>query len=123
MLAKIRRMHLRDRMSLREVSRRTGLSRNTVRSSLRRPEVVEPKYPARKAASKLDGWMEVLRARLRSDSHRAKRERRTAMALFQSIRAQGYAGGYGRVMRQPLHLHDACPQITDRRRSRARPDS
>jgi transposase len=36
MLAKIRRMHLRDRMSLREVSRRTGLSRNTVRSWLRR---------------------------------------------------------------------------------------
>ncbi|MBL8492664.1 MAG: helix-turn-helix domain-containing protein, partial [Rhodocyclaceae bacterium] len=30
-LAKIRRMHYRDGMSLREVSRRTGLSRNTVR--------------------------------------------------------------------------------------------
>jgi len=97
MLAKIRRMHLRDRMSLREVSRRTGLSRNTVRSWLRRPEVVEPKYPPRKNASKLDGWTEVLRTWLRSDSHRVKRERRTAMALYQAIRAQGYAGGYGRV--------------------------
>ena len=97
MLAKIRRMHLRDGMSLREVSRRTGLSRNTVRSWLRRPEVVEPKYPPRKAASKLDGWAEVLRTWLRSDSHRVKRERRTAIALFQAIRAQGYAGGYGRV--------------------------
>jgi len=96
-LAKIRRMHLRDRMSLREVSRRTGLSRNTVRSWLRRPEVVEPKYPPRKSASKLDGWTEVLRTWLRSDSHRAKRERRTAIALFQAIRSQGYAGGYGRV--------------------------
>jgi len=97
MLAKIRRMHFRDRMSLREVSRRTGLSRNTVRSWLRRPEVVEPKYPPRKSASKLEGWTEVLRTWLRSDGHRAKRERRTAMALFQAIRAQGYGGGYGRV--------------------------
>ena len=97
MLAKIRRMHLRDGMSLREVARRTGLSRNTVRSWLRRPQVVEPKYPPRKSASKLDGWAEVLRTWLRTDSHRAKRERRSARALFQAIRAQGYGGGYGRV--------------------------
>lgn len=34
MLAKIRRMHLRDGLSIREVSRRTGLSRNTVRQWL-----------------------------------------------------------------------------------------
>lgn len=97
MLAKIRRMHLRDGMSLREVSKRTGLSRNTVRSWMRRPQVVEPVYPPRKTASKLDGWTEVLQTWLRTDSHRGKRERRTAKGLFQAIRAQGYAGGYGRV--------------------------
>ena len=97
MLAKIRRMHLRDGMSLREVSRRTGLSRNTVRSWMRRPQVVEPVYPGRKVVSKLDGWTEVLQTWLRTDGHRAKRERRTAKGLFQAIRAQGYAGGYGRV--------------------------
>ena len=44
MLAKIRRMHLRDRLSIREVARRTGLSRNTVREWLRKPQVVEPCY-------------------------------------------------------------------------------
>ncbi len=97
MLAKIRRMHFRDGMSLREVTRRTGLSRNTVRSWLRRPEVVEPKYPSRKAASKLDGWIELLGTWLRTDSHRGGRERRTAKALFEAIRAEGYTGGYGRV--------------------------
>lgn len=97
MLAKIRRMHLRDGMSLREVSKRTGLSRNTVRSWMRRPQVVEPMYPPRKAVSKLDGWTEVLQTWLRSDGHRARRERRTARALFQAIRVQGYGGGYGRV--------------------------
>ena len=51
MLAKIRRMHLRDGLSIREVSRRTGLSRNTVRQWLRQEGVTEPKYPARTSAS------------------------------------------------------------------------
>ena len=47
MLAKIRRMHFRDHLSLHEISRRTGLSRNTVRAWLRRPQVPEPRYPKR----------------------------------------------------------------------------
>jgi transposase len=97
MLAKIRRMHFRDGMSLREVARRTGLSRNTVRDWLRRPEETEPKYPARKTVSKLDGWAELLRTWLRTDSHRAKRERRTARMMFQAILAEGYNGSYNRV--------------------------
>ena len=39
MLAKIRRMHLRDGLSIREVSRRTGLSKNTVKRWLRQEGV------------------------------------------------------------------------------------
>ena len=97
MLAKIRRMHFRDGMSLREVSRRTGLSRNTIRGWLRRPGVVEPKYTKRRTASKVDEWAELLCTWLRTDSHRAKRDRRTAKVLFEVIRAQGYGGSYGRV--------------------------
>jgi DNA-binding transcriptional regulator LsrR (DeoR family) len=31
MLGKVRRMHVRDKLSLHEISKRTGLSRNTVR--------------------------------------------------------------------------------------------
>ena len=54
MLAKIRRTHFRDGMSLREIARRTGLSRNTVRGWLRRPEVVEPKFHPRRAVSVVD---------------------------------------------------------------------
>lgn len=97
MLAKIRRMHFRDGMSLREVARRTGLSRNTIRSWLRRPEVVEPKFQPRQAVSVIDEWTELLGTWLRTDSHRGKRERRTAKAMFEAIRALGFSGGYGRV--------------------------
>lgn len=45
MLAKIRRMHIRDGMLFSEIGQRTGLSRYTVRRSLRRVDWIEPTYP------------------------------------------------------------------------------
>ena len=98
MLAKIRRMHLRDGLSIREISRRTGLSRNTVRQWLRQEGVTEPKYPKREEVSVLDAWAEHLETALRADQHRPRRERRTAKALFEQIRALGYGGSYPRVV-------------------------
>jgi len=47
MLAKIRRMHFRDKVFLREIARQTGLSRNTIRCWLRRPAITESVYPDR----------------------------------------------------------------------------
>ncbi len=91
MLAKIRRMHLRDGLSIREISRRTGLSWNTVRQWLRQDCVTEPKYPKRTTTSMLDAWIEPLAAALRADAHRPSREGRTAKAL-------GYPGSYPRVV-------------------------
>jgi transposase len=98
MLAKIRRMRFRDQLSVREIARRTGLSRNTVRHWLRQDGSTEPRYAARVTTSKLDAYKEQLNAWLQTDSHRAKRERRTAKVLFQLLQAQGYPGGYGRVV-------------------------
>ena len=97
MLAKIRRMYFRDKLSLREIAKRSGFSRNTLRRWLRQEDVVEPVYPARVTRSILDPYRERLEAWLRSDSHRPKRDRRTARVLFQHLQAQGYPGGYGRV--------------------------
>jgi transposase len=97
MLAKIRRMHFRDHLPLREIAKRTGLSRNTVRRWLRQADVTEPRYPARTTPSVLDPYVEQLETWLRADSHRPKRNRRTLKVLFQHLRAQGYPGGYGRV--------------------------
>jgi transposase len=97
MLATIRRLHFRDKLSVRAIAKRTGLSRNTVRTWLRQPAVTQPAYPKRVTASILDPWKEQLASWLRADSHRSKRERRTAQRLFELLRAEGYAGGYGRV--------------------------
>jgi transposase len=97
MLAKIRRMHLRDGLSIREVSRRTGLSRNTVRQWLRQDDVTQPKYPKREASSAVDAWAEHLASALKADAHRPVRERRTAKMLFEQIRSLGYSGSYARL--------------------------
>ena len=56
MLAKIRRMYFRDKRSLREIARRNGISRNTLRRWLRQEDVTEPVYPARVTPSILDPY-------------------------------------------------------------------
>ena len=97
-LGKIRRMHYRDKLSLHEITKRTGLSRNTIRKWLRKPEDVEPpKYLRDNVASKLAPFHAAILQALKADAHRSKQNRRTAKALFAQIRADGYAGGYSQL--------------------------
>ena len=72
MLAKIRRMHFRDGLPLREIAKRTGLSRNTIRRWLRSGQS-EPVYPRRASPSRLDPYRSQLETWLRADSHRPRR--------------------------------------------------
>lgn len=44
MYAKIRRMHFREGMMIREIQRRTSLSRTTIKKWLREPEGETPHY-------------------------------------------------------------------------------
>jgi transposase len=95
-LAKIRRMHLRQGISIKEISRQTGLSRNTLRKWLRQ-DGVEPSYPSRRIATKLDAYASTLVQWLQADSQRIKRERRTYGQMHQELLSLGYTGSYGRV--------------------------
>ncbi len=97
MIGKIRRMYFRDKKSEREIARITSLSRNTVRAWLRAPVDREPKYRRTAGPCKLTPFRAVLEQALTADAHRPPRERRTALALYQQIRADGYAGCYSRV--------------------------
>jgi transposase len=58
----IRRWALMDQMSIREISRRTGLARNTVKKHLRSEES-EPKYPRRKLGSDFSAIQQAGRIR------------------------------------------------------------
>ncbi len=100
MLGKVRRMYLRDKLSLHEISKRTGLSRNTLRKWLRKPAVdpvAAPRYVRGKMPNKLTPYHGALELALNADAHRIKQNRRTAKALFEQIKADGYPGGYSRV--------------------------
>jgi len=98
MFGKIRRMYLRDKMSLHKIAKRTGLSRNTIRKWLRADEkAVPPKYCRTKATGKLSAFHGTLEQALKADSHRPKQNRRTARDLFAQIKADGYSGNYSQV--------------------------
>ena len=59
LLSVIRRWAFRDRMPIREICRRTGLSRNTIRKYLR-SDVVEPAFQTPGRPSKLDAYADKL---------------------------------------------------------------
>ena len=94
MLGKIRRLYFCDKLSISKISRRTSLSRNTVKKWLRAAEGVEPVYRRCSRPGKLTPFIEELEQALRSDAGRPKRERRTALALYGQLQQSGYQGGY-----------------------------
>ena len=82
---------------MREIGRRTGLSRNTIAKWLKAPLDGEPKYRRSEQPGKLTAFHEVLKQALKVDAHRPKHERRTARALYSELKSTGYEGGYSRV--------------------------
>ncbi len=97
MIGKVKRMHFREKKSVREIVRLTSLSRNTVRKWLKTPVLEEPRYRRSDTPGKLTPFVEEIKQALKVDAHRPRHERRTARALHAQIKAQGYAGGYSRV--------------------------
>jgi transposase len=63
--AEVRRMHRVERLSIREISKRTGLHRKTIRRAL--VAEVPPKYVRASAGSKLDPFKEWICEQLRAD--------------------------------------------------------
>jgi transposase len=97
MIGKVRRMKLRDLLSISEISKRTGLSRNTVKKWLKADGDVIPQYRREVRPGKLTGFTATLEQALKVDAHRPRQGRRSARALFSQIQAQGYRGGYSAV--------------------------
>ena len=94
MYAKIRRMFFREHLSISEIQRRTSLSRNTIKKWLKEPDEAATKYHRAKASGKLTPFEPRVLLALEADSHRPKRDRRTALMLFAVIQQEGYSGGY-----------------------------
>jgi len=92
----IRRWHLRDGFSIREIARRTGLSRNTIRKYLR-TGVVEPRYPERHSPSQLDAFAPKLALWLKTEAAKHRKQRRNLRQMHADLVVLGYRGSYDRV--------------------------
>ncbi|WP_156454914.1 IS21 family transposase, partial [Phaeobacter inhibens] len=95
-LSVIRRRALRDKMPIREIARRTGLSRNTIKKYLREG-AVEPQFKTPKRPSKLDPYADRLSAWLLIQTRKSRKERRTVKQMHADLVKLGYDGSYERV--------------------------
>ena len=97
MYAKVRRLRHRDGLSISEIARRTSLSRNTIKTWLRESTRSEMTYRREAGEKKIDAFAVWLRQALETDSHRPRKERRTARRLHGQLVEQGFTGDYSRV--------------------------
>jgi transposase len=96
LLSVIRRWYFRQQIPIREIERRTGLSRNTIRKYLR-ADAAEPKFKVPDRTSKLDPFAEKLTGWLRQEAGKSRKQKRTAKQLHADLTVLGYGGSYGRV--------------------------
>jgi len=92
----IRKMALRERLPIREISRRTGLSRNTIKKYLK-AGTVEPKFTAPERPSKLDPFADKLAAWLKTEASKSRKQRRPLTHIHADLVALGFTGSYNRV--------------------------
>jgi transposase len=83
--AEIRRQHFVKGVSIRELARRTGLHRNTIRRALRSDDA--PRYVRRPGRSKLDPFKDEIGRLLREEP------RLPGIRVHELIAEQGYGGG------------------------------
>jgi hypothetical protein len=83
-------------MPIREIERRTGLSRNTIRKYLR-SGTVEPRFKVADRPSKLDPFAEKLTGWLRIEVGKSRKQQRTAKQMHADLVVLGYDGSFGRV--------------------------
>lgn len=97
-LSSIRRWHFRDQVPIREIARRTGLSRNTVKKYLNN-KIIEPKYEKRETVSSLDAYSAKLSAWLATEAKKGRKHKRCIKQLHRDLVQLGFSGSYDTVSR------------------------
>ena len=102
-IRKIRLSIQRDGNSIRHTARELGISRNTVRKAVRSQQTAFSYRRRSQPRPVLGAFIERLERSLAEDWKLAKRQRRTAIVLFEQLQAEGYPGSYDSVRR---HVRD-----------------
>ena len=97
-IAEIRRRHFVSKEKISSIARSLGLSRPTVRKHLKTE--AEPEYRRQtQYAPKLGEFKALLTKWLETEALLPKKQRRTAMRLYEGLIIEGYAGAYDSVRR------------------------
>ncbi len=98
-IAKIRRLHFRDGVGIKEISRKLGLARNTVRKVIRSEATAHTYEREQQPMPSLGEHVKRLDTLLEEDRQRSKKRRSTARRLLEVLQAEGYGGGYDSIQR------------------------
>lgn len=92
----IRKLRLRHDLSIREIARRTGLSRIPAKKHLK-AGTIEPVFATPDRPSKLDPFAEKLAGWLKTEAGKSRKQRRTLKRLHADLVTLGISGSYNRV--------------------------
>lgn len=95
----------RQGLSQRQIAKRLGISRPTVRKYLEHPEAMEHGMHTRRHASKLDPYREHIKAWLTEDSEYK------ATLIYDRLQSLGFSGSYDIVKRAVKELKDETQRI------------
>ena len=95
-LEDIRKMYFMEELSIREISRRTGLHRDTISKYLAIDEPMPPKYQLIKERKHpvLGPYIPMIKQILEEDKTRHRKQRHTGTKIFEVLQKAGYTGGY-----------------------------
>ena len=94
----IRRMVLVDGLPEREVARRLGHSRKTIRKALEHPAPVPYQLTAPKSRPKLEPFLPVIREWLSDDARRPRKQRHTAVRVWERLCNEHQFTGQRRIV-------------------------
>lgn len=98
-IGKIRRWHRIDKLSISEIAKRLGASRNTVAKYLS-SEVTKPRYKPREKRFPIMGpWAARLLDLLDEDAGKPLKQRRNGQRLYDTLVDEGFTGSYPTVQR------------------------
>lgn len=93
-IGKIRRWHRIDKLSISEIAKRLGASRNTVAKYLS-SEVTKPRYkPCEKRFPIMGPWAARLVELPDEEAGKPAKERRNGQRLYDTLIGEGFAGSY-----------------------------
>jgi Transposase and inactivated derivatives len=98
-LENIRKMYFMEDLSIREISRRTGIHRDTISKYI---SLDEPKPPKYKLTTEhrhpvLGPYIPMIQQIMEGDKNRHRKQRHTGAKIFEILKGEGFPGGYNTI--------------------------